>query len=91
MNLQKVLSIPKNILKCNLHTSATVNKIQAGRYKVTRNRSKPLTYEQAFWPEQIGIKKGMCFSANSQNSLVVENSIIHQGLNIRSFFFGAIK
>ena len=67
MNVQKVLSIPKNILKCNLHTSATVNRIQAGRYKVTRNRSKPLTYEQAFWPEQIGIKKGTCCSVNSRN------------------------
>ena len=59
MNLQKVLFLPKNILKCNLHTSAAMNKIQAGRYKVTRDRSKPLTYEQSFWPEQIAIKKGM--------------------------------
>ena len=58
MNLQKVLFLPKNILKCNLHTSAAMNKIQAGRYKVTRDRSKPLTYEQSFWPEQIAIKKG---------------------------------
>ena len=62
MNLQKVLFLPKNILKCNLHTSAAMNKIQAGRYKVTRDRSKPLTYEESFWPEQIAIKKGMGWS-----------------------------
>ena len=65
MNLQKVLFLPKNILKCNLHTSAAMNKIQAGRYKVTRDRSKPLTYEQSFWPEQIAIKKGTYMIKNS--------------------------
>ena len=45
--------------KAMFHTSAVVGKIQAGRYKVTRDRTKPLTYEQSFWPEQIAIKKGI--------------------------------
>ena len=66
MNIQKTLWISKNILKCNLHTTAALTKVQAGRYKITRDRSKPLNYEQSFWPEQIAIKKGTPTYLNHQ-------------------------
>jgi len=56
--------------KAMFHTSAVVGKIQAGRYKVTRDRTKPLTYEQSFWPEQIAIKKGY----NSMNTAQLEGT-----------------
>ena len=74
MNLQRVLSISKNFLKCNLHTTASMNKIQAGRYKVTRNRTKPLTYEQAFKPEEIGNKKGW----NSHNTAQLDETFLQK-------------
>ena len=48
----------KFVLKSHFHTSVALNKIKAGRYKITRDRTKPLTYEQSFVPEQIGHKKG---------------------------------
>lgn len=58
----------------SFHTSSALNKIQAGRYKVTRNRTKPLTYEQAFWPEQISIKKGW----NSHNTAQLDETFLRK-------------
>ena len=59
---------------CGLHTSAAVNKIVAGRYKVTINRDKPLTYEMAFKPEEIGEKKGF----NSFNTAQLEDAFLRR-------------
>ena len=68
MNLQRIVLRPgKDLIRCQLHTSVALNKIVAGRYKVTRDRSRPLTYEQAYWPEQIAIKKG--FNSHNTGSL----------------------
>lgn len=47
-----------------LHTTEVNCKSQAGRYKVTKNRSKPLTYEMANPPHQIAHRK----SWNSWNT-----------------------
>lgn len=47
-----------------IHTTAIANKIQAGRYRTTRDKSNPVTYEEAIWPEEIGNKKGF----NSHNT-----------------------
>ncbi len=58
------------VLNCTLHTSAALSKIQAGRHRVTRDRSKPLSYEESFWPEEIGNKKGW----NSHNTGQLEGS-----------------
>ncbi|KRX15853.1 28S ribosomal protein S24, mitochondrial [Trichinella nelsoni] len=40
-----------------LSTTATLWKTQAGKHKTTRFRTKPLTYEMAQRPEQIGVRK----------------------------------
>ncbi|KAK8785162.1 hypothetical protein V5799_008473 [Amblyomma americanum] len=40
-----------------LHTTATLEKNRAGRYRVTRNHSRPLTYEMANPPHQIAHRK----------------------------------
>ena len=48
----------------SLHTTAIARKAQAGRYRVTRNRSRPLTYEMANQPFQIAHRK----SWNSWNT-----------------------
>lgn len=52
------------------HLSASHCKIVAGRYKVTLDQSKPLTYEMAIKPEQIGIHK----SFNSFNTGQLEDT-----------------
>ncbi|XP_076328026.1 mitochondrial ribosomal protein S24 isoform X2 [Tachypleus tridentatus] len=48
----------------SFHTSAICSKVQAGKYKVTKKRNFPLTYEQANKPPYIGCRK----SWNSWNT-----------------------
>ncbi|XP_066975310.1 small ribosomal subunit protein uS3m isoform X4 [Macrobrachium rosenbergii] len=48
----------------SLHTSSVAFKVQSGRYKVTRDQSRPLTYEMANQPCMIGHRK----SWNSWNT-----------------------
>lgn len=66
------LSFQQNTSQCailgvtcrSLHTTPIANKAQAGRYKVTRDRSRPLTYEMANQPFMIAHRK----SWNSWNT-----------------------
>lgn len=58
----------------NIHTSVALHKVQAGRYRVTRDRSKPVTYEQAIWAEDIAIKKGF----NSHNTGQLEETFLRK-------------
>ena len=53
-----------------LHTSQALAKIVAGKYKVTLDGSKPLTYEMAIQPDHIGIHK----SFNSLNTGQLEDT-----------------
>lgn len=55
---------------CALHTSCALAKVRAGRYRVTIDRSRPLTYEMALRPEEIGRKKGF----NSLNTAQLEDT-----------------
>jgi len=48
-----------------------MSKIVAGKYKVTLDKSKPLTYEMAVQPDHIGIHK----SFNSFNTGQLEDSL----------------
>jgi len=57
-----------------LNTSAYVCRAGAGRYRVTLDKSKPLTYEMAFPPEDIGVKKGY----NSLNTGQLEGTFLHK-------------
>ena len=84
MNLQKSLWISKNILKCNLHTTAALNKIKAGRYKITRDRSKPLNYEQSFWPDDIANKKGKLHKTIWSINTGPQSPTHHYGLAARA-------
>ncbi|GLV40256.1 mitochondrial ribosomal protein S24 [Carabus blaptoides fortunei] len=50
--------VPTQILRQNtIHVSAACNKVQSGRYKVTRKRDRPLTYEMANPPHYIAHRK----------------------------------
>lgn len=64
------LRLPKLSPARMLHTTAPVYKVQAGKYKVTLDQSKPLTYEMALSPQKIGIHK----SFNSFNSGQLEDT-----------------
>jgi len=55
-----------------LHTTASVSKEQAGKYKVTLNRTKPLTYEMAMQPQKIASHK----SWNSWNTAQLEDTFL---------------
>jgi small subunit ribosomal protein S24 len=57
-----------------LSTSAALRRASAGRYRVTLDRSRPLTYEMAFPPEDIGVKKGH----NSFNTAQLEGTFLHK-------------
>lgn len=50
----------------SISNSSILNSRQAGRYKTTRNRSLPLTYEQSYKPHQIAVTKNWT-SFNSSN------------------------
>ena len=56
----------------DFHGSALLAKEKAGRYKVTLNRTRPLTYEMAFKPHEIGRKKDF----NSLNTANLENTFL---------------
>ena len=51
-----------------LHTTASVSKEQAGKYKVTLNRTKPLTYEMAMQPQKIASHKSWNRDGGKQQS-----------------------
>ncbi|KAK3878608.1 hypothetical protein Pcinc_015392 [Petrolisthes cinctipes] len=73
----------------NLSTTAAVQKVQSGRYKVTRDRSRPLTYEMANQPCQIAHRK----SWNSWNTTTLyeglrEPETVMDDVFIRKFMTG---
>ena len=60
--------------KRNIHISECLQKNarKTGEYKITINRSKPLTYEQSMRPDDIGRKKGF----NSFNTSQLEGTFL---------------
>ncbi|KAI1293770.1 28S ribosomal protein S24, mitochondrial [Halotydeus destructor] len=63
-------------------TSSVMCKKQAGRYQVTRKQNKPLTYEQAMAPHQIGVEK----SWNSWNTSTLEEGVRKSETATEDFF-----
>ena len=57
-----------------LSTSRACHKTTAGVYKVTVDRSRPLTYEMSFKPVEIGRKKGF----NSHNTAQLEGTFLER-------------
>ncbi|KAG7160953.1 28S ribosomal protein S24, mitochondrial-like [Homarus americanus] len=77
------------VLSQSFHTTQVVGKVQSGRYKITRNRSKPLTYEMANQPCQIAHRK----SWNSWNTTSLyegqrEPETVVEDIFIRKFMTG---
>ncbi|XP_014677540.1 PREDICTED: 28S ribosomal protein S24, mitochondrial-like [Priapulus caudatus] len=70
-------------------TTAACCKVQAGRYKITLKQNKPLTYEQAHPPFQIGV----CKSWNSWNTSNLcdaprASDTLYEDMFIRKFMAG---
>jgi len=57
-----------------IHTSSRLDRVCAGRYRVTLNKSKPLTYEMTYLPEDIAEKKGF----NSFNTAQLEDTFLRR-------------
>jgi small subunit ribosomal protein S24 len=55
----------------SFHNTNPLHKIKAGRYKVTLDRTRPLTYEMAMIPEKIGTHKAF----NSLNTGQLEGML----------------
>ena len=71
------MKIEKQIPLRLLHTSPVMSKIVAGKYKVTLDKSKPLTYEMAVQPDHIGIHKSFnSFNTFSSSGLYSEALIL---------------
>ncbi|XP_023322231.1 28S ribosomal protein S24, mitochondrial-like [Eurytemora carolleeae] len=64
------LCTPSLVLTRSFHCSRTLSKVRAGRYRVTLDRSRPLTYEMALNPDKIGTEK----SFNSFNTGQLEDT-----------------
>ncbi|KAG5321815.1 RT24 protein, partial [Acromyrmex heyeri] len=57
-------AVQQTFMQRYFHTSTIANKVQSGRYKITINKNKPLTYEMANPPHYIAHRK----SWNSWNT-----------------------
>ncbi|KAH6947635.1 hypothetical protein HPB50_020413 [Hyalomma asiaticum] len=83
----EVLPLPGCV--ASLHTTAALQKNRAGRYKVTRNHSKPLTYEMSNPPHQIAHRKAWNSwnTSNLQGGLRRSETLV-EDLFIRKFMTG---
>ncbi|KAK7080895.1 28S ribosomal protein S24, mitochondrial [Halocaridina rubra] len=57
LNRNMTESVMPSLLHRSIHTTAVSHKAQSGRYRVTRDHSRPLTYEMANQPCQIAHRK----------------------------------
>jgi len=78
-----------NFLRKSIHSSAVFQKAQAGRYKVTPKRDRPLTYEMANPPHKIAHRKSW-LSWNTSNLLdgLGAPEIAAEDMFIRKFMYG---
>lgn len=71
------------------HCTAVVFRVQAGRYRVTLNRDRPLTYEMAQKPHHIGHRKA--WNSWNTSNLLGDNrraETTHEDIFIRKFIYG---
>ena len=84
-HLSKHLKIPK----CALHATSVLHTKTAGRHSPTINRDKPLTYEQANKPDQIGVRKSWnSFSTSGLLEGIRTAETSHEDIFIRKFIHG---
>ncbi|XP_018053990.1 PREDICTED: 28S ribosomal protein S24, mitochondrial [Atta colombica] len=82
-------AVQQTFMQRYFHTSTIVCKVQSGRYKITINKSKPLTYEMANPPHYIAHRK----SWNSWNTSNIKDGnrpseTALEDMFIRQFMYG---
>ncbi|UXI15168.1 phosphomannomutase [Sarcoptes scabiei] len=94
MNMNPLNVIKNSILKFRPTTTSYVlmqarNKCQAGRYRITLKRNRPLTYEQANKPSLIGVRKGWnSWNTSSLLGTPLSSEIAIEDEFIRKFLAG---
>lgn len=76
--------------KAAIHLTPYLCTKRAGRHKPSPRRDKPLTYEQSYKPDQIGVKKGWnSFNSSSLIDGLRKAETAQEDLFIRKFIYGA--
>lgn len=76
-------------VKSNIHTTSIVNTKCAGRYKPSINKDRPLTYEQAWKPDQIGyIKSFQSINTGGLTEGIRTAEVSLEDILIRNFIHG---
>jgi len=88
-HLRPLISTLSALPRRCLHVSPVCCKVTSGRYKVTRNQSKPLTYEMSQPPHHLFVRKGFN-SFNTSNLLggLRPSQTAMEDLYIRKFMYG---
>ncbi|KAF0306688.1 28S ribosomal protein S24, mitochondrial [Amphibalanus amphitrite] len=72
-----------------IHLTAACSKVSSGRYKVTRSKNKPLTYEQANPPHYLFVRKGFnSFNTSNLKDGVRPSESAMEDMFIRKFISG---
>jgi small subunit ribosomal protein S24 len=75
--------------RAGIHTTNVLAIKTAGRHKVTIKRDKPLTYEQAYKPDQIGVRKSWnTFNTSGLIDGIRVAETSHEDILIRKFIHG---
>lgn len=82
MFLVNCFQVFPSIAAAHLHTTATLSRKQAGRYRTTKAKNFPLTYEMAQGPWQIQVTK----SWNSINTSNLEDGLRKSESATEDFF-----
>lgn len=76
--------------RCAIHTSSVLCIKTAGRHKPSIKRDKPLTYEEAWRPDMIGLRKSWnSFNTNGLIDGTRTAETTHEDMFIRKFLMGA--
>lgn len=78
-----------NILKSSFHTTHVLDTRSAGRHKPTIKRDKPLTYEESWKPDMIGVRKSWnSFSTSGLLDGLRTAETSHEDILLRKFLHG---
>lgn len=65
-----------------IHLTAPLNRVQAGRWRVSRNQTNPLTYEELYPPSEIYVRKNF----NSFNTSFLKGGLRCAETLVEDFF-----
>nr|CAB3264002.1 28S ribosomal protein S24, mitochondrial [Phallusia mammillata] len=89
-NKKFLLTFAPTVIKCSsLHATALLCKSQAGKHKISKFNTKPLTYDQAMKPDAIGWKKShLTFHTGNLHGEEGAYQLMYEDKFIRNFIMG---